>query len=163
MKEDIDPDIQNVFNIIDYCYTGVYTLELLFNLFGHWGREFLESYWNLLDTELKASLVFTVVVSVSLILIIVDVATPDDESGGPKDSSGFSMNTVRLVRVFKVVRIFGRLKALNVILKKELEYRLVRVFKVVRIFGRLKALNVIFKAIGATIIPVLNSCILVGT
>ena len=31
-----DPWVQDMFDIIDYCYTAVYTVELIFNLFGHW-------------------------------------------------------------------------------------------------------------------------------
>jgi len=114
-----DPELVHIFNLIDYVYTGVYTLELFFNLFANW-RTFNTSWWNFIDT---------LVVILSVTLMILDIVNPPATGEG-----GFPATTIRLVRVFKVVRIFGRLRKLNEILT----------------------------AIAATIMPVFHSCILVG-
>ena len=96
---------------------AIYTAELMLNLLVNF-EIFLQSWWNALDT---------VVVAISISLIIVDLTVV-------QDGSGFPANTIRLIRVFKVVRIFGRLKKLNEILF----------------------------AIAATIVPVFHSFILLG-
>lgn len=113
-----DPQIAYIFNLIDYAYTGIYTVELCFNLFANW-KTFIDSWWNWIDT---------VVVVTSITFIILDLTISGE------DRIGFPSNAIRLVRVFKVVRIFGRLKKLNEILH----------------------------SIAATIVPVFHSCILVA-
>jgi hypothetical protein len=50
------------------------------------------------------------VVVISIILMIIDFVAAKDQV---EVTGSFSLNTVRLVRVFKIVRIFGRLKVLH--------------------------------------------------
>ena len=79
-----------LFDIIEMCFTGIYVVELLANIFGHWFRPFISSAWNWFD------------------LIIVCLSIFDAAyvlSGG----SGKGLNVLRLLRIFRIFRIFNKL------------------------------------------------------
>ena len=63
---------------------SMFLLELLLNLYCNWFWEFFESGWNLLDL---------VVVTLSLVAL------------GPIP---IPISVVRMIRVFRVIRVFGR-------------------------------------------------------
>ena len=50
-----------------------------------------------------------VVVAISLVLMIIELTSDSEETGD--EGGGFNINTIRLMRVFRIVRIFGRLRA----------------------------------------------------
>ena len=78
------------FDIVEMCFTAVYLMELLGNIFGHWFRAFFRSAWNWFD------------------LIIVGVSVFDAVyvlSGG----HGSGLNILRLIRIFRIFRIFNKL------------------------------------------------------
>ena len=68
------------FFTLEIIFTGIFTLELLFNLFGSWWRPFLAEAWNWMDS-------FVVIISIA----------------GLIDESIPAVNVLRLVRVFKMV------------------------------------------------------------
>ena len=76
-------------DVSNYVFTAVFAAELCVNLFAHWLRPFLGSGWSLLDAA---------VVLLSLVAL------------GPVS---IPVTVVRLLRVFRVVRLFGRLRALR--------------------------------------------------
>ena len=74
---------------INVLFTFAFTVELLFNLFGNWFSRFVLNGWNWFDV---------VIVSTSL--------------------TAYAMPTipdwlVKLMRAFRVIRLFGRVKALK--------------------------------------------------
>jgi hypothetical protein len=71
-------------------FTAVFTVELAINLFAHWLKPFLCNPWSLLDAF---------VVLMSLAALIPPVEIP--------------ITVLRLMRAFRVIRLFGRLKALK--------------------------------------------------
>jgi hypothetical protein len=79
---------QHVLDSLNLYFTAVFTLELCLNLVANWWRPFLNS-WNLLDF---------VVVALSLAAL------------GPID---LPMSVLRMMRVFRVIRLFGRMKELR--------------------------------------------------
>ena len=76
-------------NRINMFFTYAFTFELLFNAFANWRRLFLNNGWNWLDF---------VIVSISLIDQAL-TSIPDW--------------LVKLMRAFRVIRLFGRVKALK--------------------------------------------------
>jgi hypothetical protein len=78
---------------LDYLFTCMFTIELGLNLFCHWLHEFFTSGWNVLDL---------VVVSLSLVAL------------GPVP---IPISIVRMIRVFRVIRVFGRFETLNHIVR----------------------------------------------
>ena len=78
---------------MDYLFTSMFTIELGLNLFCHWLQEFFTSGWNVLDL---------VVVSLSLVAL------------GPVP---IPISIVRMIRVFRVIRLFGRFETLNHIVR----------------------------------------------
>ncbi len=79
---------QAVLDSLNLYFTAVFTLELCLNLATHWWRPFL-TRWNLLDL---------LVVALSLAAL------------GPID---LPMSVLRMLRVFRVIRLFGRMKGLR--------------------------------------------------
>ena len=74
------------------AFTAVFTAELLVNLFAHWLRPFLANPWSLLD---------------AFIVLMSLVALGD---------ANIPVTVLRLMRAFRVVRLFGRLYALRKII-----------------------------------------------
>jgi hypothetical protein len=70
-------------------FTVVFAIELSINMFAHWLHPFLRNPWSLLDAF---------VVLMSLVAL------------GPVD---IPITILRLMRAFRVIRLFGRLKALK--------------------------------------------------
>jgi hypothetical protein len=70
-------------------FTAVFTVELSINMVAHWLQPFLRNPWSLLDAF---------VVLMSLVAL------------GPVD---IPITILRLMRAFRVIRLFGRLKALK--------------------------------------------------
>ena len=79
-------------DLSNYCFTAIFTAELLVNLFAHWLWPFLSNPWSLLDAF---------VVLMSLVAL------------GPVN---IPMTILRLMRAFRVIRLFGRLKVLVITL-----------------------------------------------
>ncbi len=78
---------------LDYLFTSMFAIELGLNLFCHWFHDFFTSGWNVLDL---------VVVSLSLVAL------------GPVP---IPISIVRMIRVFRVIRVFGRFETLNHIVR----------------------------------------------
>ena len=74
------------------AFTAVFTAELLVNLFAHWLRPFLANPWSLLDAF---------IVLMSLVAL---------------GHANIPVTVLRLMRAFRVVRLFGRLHALRKII-----------------------------------------------
>ncbi len=81
--------IGDVLNNLNLFFTAAFTAELLLNLAVHWWMPFFSSGWNLLDM---------VVVALSLAAL------------GPID---LPMTVLRMMRVFRVIRLFGRMRELK--------------------------------------------------
>jgi voltage-dependent calcium channel L type alpha-1D len=74
---------------LDVFFTCVFTAELVINAYAHWFTDFIANQYNLIDT---------VVIGLSLVSL------------GPLD---IPVSILRVVRAFRVIRIFGRLSALK--------------------------------------------------
>ncbi len=84
-----------VFERIDDFFTWVFFFELLFNLFANWFSPFFGDGWACFDL---------LVVTVSMIAYF-----------SPGGSSG-PLKSLRLMRAFRVMRLFGRLQSLRQII-----------------------------------------------
>ncbi len=82
-------DLARVLDDLNMLFTIIFAIELLLNLYANWFRPFFSSSWNILD----------------LIVVVLSLA-----SLGPID---LPMNILRMMRVFRVIRLFGRIKALK--------------------------------------------------
>uniref|UniRef100_A0A7S0EEW1 Ion transport domain-containing protein n=1 Tax=Hanusia phi TaxID=3032 RepID=A0A7S0EEW1_9CRYP len=78
---------------LEMSFTIIFTIELSFNAFANWFRDFFFNGWNLFDT---------LVVSVS----IIGAALPNVPG----------VSVLRLFRVFRVLRLFHRLSSLRIII-----------------------------------------------
>ena len=78
---------------LEWFFTVMFTTELLLNMFAHWFWEFFDDGWNVFDF---------VVVVVSLIGLGVE--------GLP------ALNVLRLIRVFKMMRLFTRARKLRMLI-----------------------------------------------
>ena len=76
--------------ILNIFFLGVFVIELLINIVANWWRRFLKSPWNLLDVAMVTSGVLS---TVSLQLVVL-----------------------RLLRIARVLRIFGKVRALREII-----------------------------------------------
>ena len=85
-----------ILKILDYSFTVVYVIELLCNLFAHWWRDFLYNGWSVFDAVCVLS---------SLIGMLLTAFVGE----------GMDLSIVRSLRIFKIVRIFSRLKSLQVL------------------------------------------------
>ena len=83
----------NQFEMGDYLFTAVFTLELALNMTAHWWKPFWASSWNVFDF---------VIVSVTLISL------------SPASLPGIKF--LRLIRAFRVLRIFARLASLRMLI-----------------------------------------------
>jgi hypothetical protein len=79
---------------VEIFFTAVFTLELLFNLFGSWYTEFVNDGWSVFDA---------IVIVISILGLIPSVKIP-------------GLNIMRLVKVFKIVRLFRKLTALRILI-----------------------------------------------
>ena len=77
---------------LDIFFTWVFTAELLLNLYSHWKDEFVKDGWNNFD-------LFVVVTG------HIALSLPGD--------SKIPITIFRLMRAFRVLRIFGRLKSIQ--------------------------------------------------
>ena len=84
------PVIANILEVTDLVFTGIFSLELLVNLFATLVGPFLADPWNYFDT---------VVVSVGLVTLFV----PDMPGG----------SSLTLMRTFRVFRLFKRIPSLK--------------------------------------------------
>ena len=78
-------DLDRIENVL----TCLFTAELLLNMYAHWFRAFFSSSYNLFDL---------IVISLSLVAL------------GPIN---LPVSVLRVIRAFRVIRIFGRLSALR--------------------------------------------------
>mmetsp|Transcript_21259 Transcript_21259/g.48808 ORF Transcript_21259/g.48808 Transcript_21259/m.48808 type:complete len:579 (-) Transcript_21259:171-1907(-) len=81
---------ETLFFIIDLIFSVLFTLELAVNLFAHWLTPFISDGWNVFDF---------------IVVLVSDIAYAVPELPG--------VNVLRLVRAFRVLRLFGRLKELR--------------------------------------------------
>ena len=105
---EIDPAQQNVgslqfFYSLDLFFTIVFALELAVNMFAHWFRDFWKDYWNIFD--------FFIVWS-SVIALIIDRVSADEDN----TSALYAVRAIRLLRAFRVMRLFGRLESIRKII-----------------------------------------------
>jgi len=84
----------DIFKVFDFFFTIIFTVEVLWNLYGHFLLEFWESGWNWFDF---------VIVVISLMVL----------SG----SNLPGMSIFRLFRAFRVFRLFKRIKSLKLIIE----------------------------------------------
>jgi len=82
---------ERVFNDLEVCFTVLFTIELLMNLYGHWLLVFVYDGWNVFDT---------------LIVIISWLSISSDKL------TGFSN-----LRLFRIIRIIKRIQELRRILE----------------------------------------------
>ena len=75
-------------------FTVVFTVELLFNMFGSWYKEFMNDGWSVFDL---------IVIVISILGLLPMVKIP-------------GLNIMRLVKVFKIVRLFRKLTALRILI-----------------------------------------------
>ena len=88
-KTDSSPEFTSFVSGINNFFTAIFTIELGINLFANWLRKFAGNGWNWLD-------LFIVIMS------LIDF--------GPSDIPDW---LVRLMRAFRVVRLFGRVEQLT--------------------------------------------------
>jgi len=97
VQRQIDPttvEYKVLWLVLEHFFTIAFSIELLVNFYGSWRKTFLSSAWNYFD-------VFVVAVGI-LLLIVRDLPGP--------------LNFVKMLRAFRVFRLFGRIKSLKMIL-----------------------------------------------
>jgi len=87
-------DLEATLETLDVAFTVFYVVELFLNLFVHWWREFLFNGWSVFDSICVLSSVVGMVLSAAM--------------DGKVD-----LSIIRSLRIFKIIRIFSRLKALQ--------------------------------------------------
>ena len=98
-RERENGELQLVFDRMDMAFTLMYLIDLIINLCAHWWRAFISSPWNWFD-------LFIVLFSIFEMLYV-------DYGLGSTDQSGPDVNVLRLVRIFRVVRIFNKLTSMR--------------------------------------------------
>mmetsp|Transcript_42423 Transcript_42423/g.86731 ORF Transcript_42423/g.86731 Transcript_42423/m.86731 type:complete len:381 (+) Transcript_42423:198-1340(+) len=78
---------------LDVAFTGLFTVEVCLNAYGHWARPFFSDAWSVFDL---------VVVAMALLSFFVSQIP--------------GVSILRVMRAFRVLRLFGRLKALRQII-----------------------------------------------
>jgi voltage-gated sodium channel len=86
---------RNFLDNVDNAFTVLYLLELLINMYVHWFRSFFTNGWFVFD--------FVVVMFNSIESLVLWMA--QDDSGG--------LAVIRMVRIFRIVRLFNKLKSLQ--------------------------------------------------
>jgi len=89
-----DSEFNNALNTLDLVFTVFYVIELALNLFVNWWRPFFSNGWSVFDGLCVLSSVIGALLS---------------EYGDGK----IDLSVIRSIRIFKIVRIFSRLKALQ--------------------------------------------------
>ena len=101
-QSELQPDAgssqERIFSYIDMAFTFIFLLELLINLTAHWLWPFWRDGWSVFDF---------VIVTVSLVSLKFD-SVP-------------GLSTLRLMRAFRVLRLFGRLSDLRQVRESERE------------------------------------------
>jgi hypothetical protein len=82
-------DLANVLSNLNMVFTIIFAIELLINLCANWFLPFFKSGWNIVD----------------LIVVVLSLAAL-----GPID---LPITVLRMMRAFRVIRLFGRIKALK--------------------------------------------------
>ena len=82
---------QAYFDTMEMMFTCIYLVELIVNLYGHWFWEFVSSGWCWFD----------------LIIVLMSLA---DTMYVLVGGTGTGLSVVRLLRVFRIVRIFHTLE-----------------------------------------------------
>ena len=100
-----------IFQYLDYVFTGFFTLELIVTFVGHFGLIFFMDSWRIFDTA---------IVAISLVA-----------------ASGLKMPAVKSIRAMRVLRA-------------------------VRLLKKSKSLRPIVEALFASVLPVMNSMVLLG-
>jgi hypothetical protein len=90
-------DHKVVLDSLDVLFTWTFTVELFFNLYARWMHDFISDGWCLFDF-------FVVAIS-----HISNLLPQDGEGAG-------AIMVFRLLRAFRVLRIFGRLKSIRAII-----------------------------------------------
>eukprot|EP00960_Hanusia_phi_P060509 764528-Hanusia_phi.AAC.2 len=98
LQSEITPTTDNtstaaLFDNLDLCFTIIFTVELSVNIAANWFRPFFQSGWNFFDLT---------VVGISLISLFLSEVP--------------GLSHLRLMRAFRVVRLFGRLASLRQII-----------------------------------------------
>ena len=93
MQPEEASDIDTLFSVLDVVFNVIFAAELVINLVAHWFLAFFSDGWCLLDL---------VVVTVSLISMVA--------------GSVPGVSTLRLMRAFRVLRLFGRFASLRQII-----------------------------------------------
>ena len=88
----LDPH-PNRLQVFEWIFMVLFTLELLFNMFGHWFTKFWLSGWNVFDF---------IIVMISAIALFFE--------GVP------GIDVLRLFRAFRVLRLFKRIPDLKIII-----------------------------------------------
>jgi len=88
-----DPDPWSVFFVFEWFFGLIFTVELVWNMYGSWPLQFWKSGWNLFDF---------VIVIISLLALVVP------------DLPGIAV--LRLFRAFRVFRLFKRIESLKLII-----------------------------------------------
>ena len=79
---------------MDWGFTIVFAVELMLNIYAHWMDEFLADAWNIFDT---------IVVVISLVAPLLT-------------AQNIPVTILRLLRAFRVLRLFGRLRSIRAII-----------------------------------------------
>ena len=116
-----NPALRRTFLSVDLFFTVVFSVELLVNMFAKWFWPFWRDYWNIFD--------FCIVLS-SVVALVIELQSP--QTG---DDNGL-VNAVRTIRIL-------------------------RAFRVMRLFGRLENIRKIISALGSSLIPVGNAFVIV--
>ena len=97
-----DKRLQGNFDILEVCFTFLYLVELLLNLYAHWFWPFFTSGWAWFDL---------IIVMVSVVDAVYVLVGSDNDN---------NMSVLRLLRVFRIVRIFNKLEDMKRILNANL-------------------------------------------
>ncbi len=90
LKDGSSTQLGGLMDKLNLFFTAYFTVELILNVYAHWLRAFIFSGWNHLD-------IFVVLMS------LLDLS----------DSVNIPDWFVKLVRAFRVIRLFGRIKELK--------------------------------------------------
>jgi len=117
---DANPALKQSFFSADLFFTAMFVVELLVNIFVNWFWPFWRDYWNIFD--------FVIVMS-SVVSVAIELSEPSGDDNG-------LVNSLRLIRIL-------------------------RAFRVMRLFGRLESIRKIVSALGSSLIPVVNAFVIV--
>ena len=87
-------ELEATLESLDVAFTMFYVIELFLNLFVHWWREFLFNGWSVFDSICVLSSVVGMILTAAM-------------------DGKIDLSIIRSLRIFKIVRIFSRLKALQ--------------------------------------------------